>query len=612
MKRCKLFLTLAALSLVATSSQASQAHKLTFDPLKSPLTFSKVSSTVNYLQVKTKPVFADRQPQVVAEGVDVTFDNQSNLGSFVAKLGDGVKAEGESDKPADTTNEEKDDADKQPSEQPTNSPTTEPTNPPSEQPADAPTTQPETTPSEQPVTTPSEKPAETPASNPESAPESTPETAPESTPSTSNTADGEQPSTQEQGEQTEQAEQEQLTLTTEDSSDFVNPNALTGGVYLAEGFVFPTGVNSYEVETSKAIKTNHELDNYQPKPITPEFRELENQAPVTVEGVFSTVDLISSVAQTALKPGALDSYNNLVADFKNPKETVARSNALVEKLEQDKLVANLDVALNGQVVADDKEHYALRTDNTDVTKFRSYSVPVSPLNPAGFWPNPLPSLNDLLFATGAYPVPAGENQVNPLGALIRDYQPQLVDGKFYPDYASFSFVYDDSKVKPIFYKLTVDFAPVQLAPVQLATTEAVQQLVEQLKAQEEEQASQVETEATEEQEATTNEENNNSSDKPAESDNNSDKPADNNSDKPANSDSDKPADNNSDKPADNNSDKPANSDSDKPADNNSDKPAEDNDSNNNSSDNPEADKPADADKPATDENNDESTNKEGE
>ncbi|RIY36031.1 hypothetical protein, partial [Psittacicella gerlachiana] len=428
MKKHSLALALSALTLLSVSAN-SQATSLTLTTFTTNYSFH----LQNLLNTASAPVFPDRQPQVVAQGVNPqlgTTDGLASLKQFTAKLGDGDRQTSEVNQEANpATNQQNETAEPQ-SEEPTK-------------------TQEPQTPSESTDTS------------------STTENVNSST-ETSTSEDSTTPTHEADNSATTQETNRVAVTESNNSNSQAQTNLLTGGVYLLKDVELPNNVNSKIVEANPLYKNNDELGVW-PKPQNPELEQALARAQVTVSGVFSNVELIASQANQALPSNARDPFNNLVADFTSPQQTLAQLQEVVANLEATTLEANLvlgvDQYLNPDLVTN--ESFAFTSDTTELTAFRSYKVPVSPVNPEGFWPNPLPSLNDFYFTSGGYALPNVPEQVNPFGALIKNYQPLKKNGVYYPEYATYNQTFSVLKVAPQYQDLNFKFFTVQVTPFPL-------------------------------------------------------------------------------------------------------------------------------------------------
>ncbi|MFC6276075.1 hypothetical protein [Psittacicella hinzii] len=489
MKKRNLTLTLLSLSLFFPSSalaieNSTKSTNLTLNTLSS-VTASNYKFyyvATNYDKPVQRPEGVGKAPEVAAEGVGAVDtqnpgDGIQDLTNLSKKLGDGNTENNQGDNntvtdplqvpPAANTDNNSPAAPTTPTSPENPATLATPTNP--ETPASPETPATPATPASPetpaapttPATTDESKPATTPEQNSpnetnngeNSAPAEATEASAEGAASDENAENAEQtsPAVDENGNPLPAVEQPVLGVVQEATST----ENLNGGAYYAKNFTFPE-VNTLSVETNPDYKLqNNRVNNINPVPANPERDAM--MADTVVVGVFANKDQAQQVAKASLQAGYSTTWDNMLDSFATPEQSLSDLARVNESLrlatnEANAKVAEAAVLAQAAGTLKDNPAYAFTTNYSGANEFRAFSVPVSPVNISGFWPNPAPMLNNYYYSNAGVALNnLDEHVINPYAALIKDFKPKVYgQGYYVNEFATVNPVYKVPLVEPIY------------------------------------------------------------------------------------------------------------------------------------------------------------------
>lgn len=200
------------------------------------------------------------------------------------------------------------------------------------------------------------------------------------------------------------------------------------------------GVNDYPSRDGHHRFPNNDAAHVWPNPSNPTAT-----SPALVDGTFHSREEIELAGDQGLNESTRqvlvpehNLFTKLADGLKNTPNTLGHLQNIAQGLE----LASKDAAgqlFNQALIGTDPtqlahSRYLFTSSNSDVTKYRSVGVPVSPANIGGFWPNPDPSLNNIVISDGVTLNTWDERVLNPYAPLIRDFQPTLTEiGTFVND-----------------------------------------------------------------------------------------------------------------------------------------------------------------------------------
>lgn len=222
-----------------------------------------------------------------------------------------------------------------------------------------------------------------------------------------------------------------------------NNPALTTPNYLTtyNQYNYPkVGVNDYPSQDGHHRFPNNDAAHVWPNPSNPTAT-----APILVDGTFHNRDEIQLAGDQGLNESTrqvLVPEHNLFTQLAHGLRNTPFTLGYLQNIEQGLELASKDASgqlFNQALIGTDPtqlahSRYLFSSSTSDVTKYRSVGVPVSPANIGGFWPNPDPSLNNIVTGGGVTLNTWDERVLNPYARLIPDFQPTLTEiGTFVND-----------------------------------------------------------------------------------------------------------------------------------------------------------------------------------